>query len=175
MEAGIMLIKKKISLNIRNFEALSPTQRHILQNALAVRKNAQAPYSGYAVGAAVQSIAGIHNGCNVERCTLSQTTHAEQAAIDGLIAHYGPNQKIVRLGVVGAPIGTKITFSSRNLWTSTDKIIVPCGPCLQSIWENCDSDDSVEIISRCSNGMVAITTIGDLLPYRFGPDKIKRQ
>jgi len=55
------------------FHQLAPEGQELVRLAFTVRGSAQAPYSGFKVGAAVQSedTGRIYAGCNVERCTFS--------------------------------------------------------------------------------------------------------
>ncbi len=126
------------------------------------------------VGAAVLSEYGIiHTGCNVERCTFTQTTHAEQAAVDSMVKALGP-VKIKAIAFVGVPEKDEIIFFpiNKGLPIKMESIPVPCGHCLQIIWENCFSDPGVRIISAANDGKIIKTTIGDALPMRFGPQKL---
>ncbi len=137
---------------------LSDDLNKLLGMAARARLNVQAPYSRFAVGAAVMSNGKFHAGCNVERATYSQTTHAEQCAIDGLTAKYGV-LKIKTIVIVGGPQGKN--FTCAPCW--------PCGHCRQIIWENSDGDPSVQVITPAGDGKLAVLTIGELFPYPFGP------
>lgn len=75
------------SVDIKNFSELSTQEQELIQHAINVRSRAQAPYSHYACGAAIRTDRNtVHTGCNVERCSYTQTTHAEQNAIDTMVA-----------------------------------------------------------------------------------------
>lgn len=148
------------------FHELSQEDQNLFHQALKVRNNAQAPYSNYNVGVAVLSEKGtVHVGCNVERCTWTQTTHAEQNAIDNMISVHGPI-KIKKVAVIAAPKNIHISLKEPN---ATPISCVVCGHCLQIIWENCFNDPDVQILTLETNNIVACSTIGDLLPIRFGP------
>ena len=55
--------------------------------ALAVRKNAHAPYSNFLVGAALRTPAGnVYVGCNVENVAYPEGTCAEAGAIAAMVA-----------------------------------------------------------------------------------------
>lgn len=150
------------------FARLLSDEQELLKKALEARKNAQAPYSNYYVGVAILSEQNtIHIGCNVERCSYTQTTHAEQNAIDSMVAAIGP-AKVTKVAIVAAPGDTDISLNSDN--TSTKISAMPCGHCLQIIWENCHQDSNVKILTLESNMIVACSTIADLLPFRFGPE-----
>lgn len=161
--------EKTVCIEKISFKDLPQDEQQLLEKAFSVRKNAQAPYSGYYVGAAILSNKGTtHVGCNVERCTWSQTTHAEQNAIDSMIAAIGPS-KVTKLAVVAAPKEAQISLHEQSIPLST----VVCGHCLQIIWENSFQDPDVKILILESKGIVARTTIGDLLPFRFGPGDLQ--
>lgn len=154
-----------------DWDELSDIQIELLKQAARARLNAQAPYSHYFVGVAILSGSGkIYRGCNVERCSWTQTTHAEQNAIDAMVAEEGPS-KIIKLGLVAAPDNVQITLPPHRDGShiTPDQVPVPCGHCLQCIWENCFNDKNVELLALCPNGQIAITTIDSAFPFKFGP------
>ncbi len=166
-------LRKTISAQVFNPEDLLYWEKLMFMAAIKARNNAQAPYSHYFVGVAVSVLPGrIYAGCNVERASWTQTTHAEQNAIDTMITHEGSGKKIQKLVLVGAPERVEIkwpfTKKSGEL-ISIEEVPVPCGHCLQIIWENCLSDGKVEILSLCSNGQITRTTMNDAFPMKFGP------
>ena len=118
------------------------------------------------------SVSGkIYSGCNVERASWTQTTHAEQNAIDTMVAVEG-SVKLWKIALVGGAEGNKVIIPpKRNVGheLTFDEIPVPCGHCLQIIWENCHNDGGVEIFSLCSNGQIAKVTIDSAFPLKFGP------
>ena len=119
--------------------------------AFLARKHAYAPYSKYLVRAAVLSEQGnVYSGCNVERVTFSQTTHAERNAVDTMISH--GERRIAAVCCV-AKDGA-----------------IPCAECRQGVWEFCGGDPSVVIISSDLEKNITIGTIGELYPYAFGPE-----
>ena len=162
-------IRKVIRVESGRLSDLDISDQRLVVSALGVRLNAQAPYSNFWVGVAIRNEEGkIFTGCNAERCTYTQSTHAEQSAVDTMIAECGP-VKICGLAVVAAP--KSVDFDNlNNEWPSEP--IMPCGHCLQIIWENCMGDDKVPIINFLPNGEIFIATIGDLLPIRFGPEDL---
>src|SRR3984885_5963103 len=86
--------------------------------ARAVRLNAHAPYSGFQVGAALETPAGvIIAGCNVENATYGLTICAERVAIVKAISE--GERKFVRIAIVA----------------DTDTPTPPCGACRQILWE----------------------------------------
>jgi cytidine deaminase len=143
----------------------------LIKKACQVRNNAQAKYSNYHVGSAVISNSDqIYYGCNVERVSYSQTTHAEQNAIDSMIANQGPC-KIKEIAVVAGHKNLAITEVDIQ---EAEIIFNPpqgscCGHCLQIIWENCFNDKDVQIYFIGTSKIIYVATIGQLLPYPFGP------
>lgn len=161
-------IIKTVRIQRTLFTDLPTNEKELLERALLVRNNAQSPYSNYMVGAAVLSAKDtIHVGCNVERCSYSQTTHAEQSAIDSMIATLGPI-KIEKIAIVGATRDTDVSLL--NTMTTLKNNV--CGHCLQIIWENSFQDIHVRLLMLEAHGVVAHTTIGDLFPFGFGPGNL---
>ena len=119
--------------------------------ALEARAHAHAPYSGYAVGAAVESVDGrIFAGANVENASYGLTICAERSAV-GAAATAGAG-RIVRV-VVAAPGAP---------W--------PCGACRQVLAEFCDDDAVIETLDPDRSADVRRTTLGTLLPGSFRLD-----
>ncbi|MDP3726896.1 MAG: hypothetical protein Q8Q96_01105 [bacterium] len=168
-------LTKPIKVLVGEFAELTEQEQSLLRCAAKVRLNAQAPYSNYWVGVAILSQKGtIHLGCNVERCTWTQTTHAEQNAVDSMVAELGP-AKVEIVALVAAPAGISVLIPPKErikLVSSIEEAPVPCGHCLQIIWENCLQDPNVKIIALTAGGDVVSTTMGDALPMRFGPEHL---
>lgn len=169
-------LKLEISATLYSIEELDLEARVLLSHAIDARRNAQSPYSSFRVGAAVATEKHfLHYGCNVERCTLSQTTHAEQNALDTMIAKDGGGMKIRAIAIAAGPKATEVVMPWRATTppiTDFRKVLAPCGHCLQCIWENCHDDRSVRLISLMPDGWIAVTTIGDALPFAFGPEAL---
>ena len=165
-------ISKKITSKIYKYAELGIEDQEMLDMALEARNKAQAPYSNYFVGVAIKSDSGrFYWGCNVERASYTQTTHAEQNAIDTMVAYEG-SSKISKLALVAGPRTVSIVLPPMIIGEeikTLDKVPVPCGHCLQIIWENCFNDKKVRIIALCGNGKIAITTIDSAFPIKFGP------
>lgn len=172
---------KTVKFSILEPDELSDEDMRLLEAAYEVRKNAQARYSHYLVGAAIKTWNNdeIFTGCNVERASYTQTTHAEQSAVDAAVKKIGPKMKLKKVAIVAAPEGVEIpiSFVEDMEWTvqfahpfdPIDQPNIPCGHCLQIIWENCGGDDSVELLAIHQSGNITKTTIGDAFPWKFGP------
>lgn len=168
-------ITKVIKAQLLDFSELSFEDQKLLEAARLQRMKAQAPYSHYWCGAAAVSITGqVYVGCNIERASYSETTHAEEAAVNAVINAEG-STKIVKVATVGGPEGKVISFSDKEdppgICTIA-QICVACGHCLQIIWENCWEDRNVVLLGRTAWGEIAITTIGDAYPMPFGPEDL---
>jgi cytidine deaminase len=90
----------------------------LLETARAARLHAHAPFSGFLVGAALETDDGrVVTGCNIENATYGLTVCAERVAVfkamsEGL-------RKFVRIAVVA----------------DTAAPTPPCGACRQILWE----------------------------------------
>jgi cytidine deaminase len=117
----------------------------------AAREHAYSPYSLHKVGAAVLDAAGvIHAGCNVEFIALSQSVHAERAA---LVRMAGAGARQIRaVAVVGPYSG------------------VPCAECRQALWEFACGDPDVVVISAPIDGPLEQLRLGDVYPRPYGPE-----
>ncbi len=124
----------------------------LLAAAWKVRGSAYAPYSRFAVGAAVLSGSGqIFTGANVENASYGLTICAERAAIFGAI---GKGERQIKAVVVV---------------TDAEMVTPPCGACRQVIWEF--GKDAL-IIAENLRGDRREWRIRDLLPNAFGPESI---
>jgi cytidine deaminase len=174
-------IEKIISFSILDGSELTNEEKKMFLVAWEVRNNVQAPYSNYLVGVAIQiwNSDKIITGCNVERCSFSETTHAEQSAIDAAVKEFGPKTRIKKVVLVCGPrdIGLPVyfledmesTIQYAKPYCPIKQPLVPCGRCLQIIWENCHGDETVPLLGLHSSGAITKTTIGDAFPYKFGP------
>ena len=123
--------------------------------AEAVRARAYAPYSRFAVGAAILADDGrVYAGCNVENAAYPIGNCAEASAIAAMIA--GGGRRIRRVYVTG-PGAVPVT---------------PCGGCRQRIREFADRD--VVVISHGVDGAPLAQTLEQLLPHSFGPEYLPR-
>jgi cytidine deaminase len=106
-----------------------------------------APYSGFAVGAALEDIDGrFWTGCNVENATYGLTLCAERVAIAKALSE-GVRQ-FRRIAVVA----------------DTADPTPPCGPCRQWLWE---FGGDLEVILGNLTQMTARLTVQQLLPWPF--------
>lgn len=119
--------------------------------AARVRERAHAPYSGFAVGAALRAEDGrIYTGCNVENAAYPSGTCAEQSAIAAMIA------------------GGACKIDAIFILADGARPVTPCGACRQRIREFASA--TTEIHAGNLTGARQIFSISELLPDAFGPD-----
>ena len=123
------------------------TDQELVALAAEARERAYAPYSNYAVGAALLGQSGrVYTGCNVENAVYSLTICAERAALFKAVSE--GEREFESIAVVTANGGS------------------PCGSCRQVLAEF--APDLRVLIATPSNPAV-VQTIGELLPRAFGP------
>lgn len=121
----------------------------LVEAALAARQHAYAPYSGFAVGAALLTGSGaVFPGVNVENAAYPATICAERAAV--VAARSAGEDDLVALVVVA----------------DTPEPVAPCGMCRQVLVEL--GPDLVVVLANTS-GARRRTTPAELLPGAFGP------
>ena len=123
----------------------------LVEAALSVRERAYAPYSDFAVGAAVLDADGaIHLGCNMENASYGLSVCAERHAVAAAVA--AGVQQFVAIAVV----------------TGTMPPTSPCGACRQVLAEFGD----MPVILANLDGERATTSVAELLPLAFGADDL---
>jgi cytidine deaminase len=113
--------------------------------ARAAREHAGADFSGFKVGAALETDRGeIITGCNIENATYGLTICAERVAIFKALSE------------------GKRSFTRIAIVADTASPTPPCGACRQIIWEFCG--DAEVIIANLT---AATLRMKDLLPLPF--------
>jgi len=138
---------------------LAELDRELAEAAQEACARAYAPYSLFAVGAAVRSKSGkIHTAANVENVSYGLTICAEAAALS--VANAAGDFTIEAIAVVG--------FGIRDAGDRS-QVVTPCGSCRQIIAEAAQvTRDDVRIL--CCNGelsRIAVSSISELLPAAF--------
>ena len=135
----------------------STSDNALITAAIDAMTRAYAPYSKFAVGAAVRDEQGqVHCGVNVENAAYPNGICAETAAIAMMVIAGG--QRIDRIAIAGG--------------TDADDILcTPCGGCRQRIREFATPDTVIIIASP--DGEQQRFTLADLLPHSFGPANLK--
>ncbi len=142
------------------FSSLSAADQRLVRAAIAIREKSHAPYSGYKCGAALRDIRNkIHVGCNIETVDYTLTTHAEMDAINGMV-----KTGVLQLKTLAVAVLAVKGFA------------FPCGLCRQKIREFSIGDDAriiaVGVDAKGKIQQIALTTIGELYPQSFTPDKL---
>ena len=122
----------------------------LTQAALAARERAYAPYSHFAVGAAVRTISGqVYTGCNVENASYGLTVCAERTAV-----------------------WNAVTAGERDLTglaVASQTGAMPCGACRQVMAEFA-ADMPVVVVDGSGNAW--LTTVAELLPSSFSQEQL---
>ena len=131
---------------------------HVMQALLgaarAARERAYAPYSRFAVGAALLDEHGrVHAGCNIENAAYPQGQCAEASAIAHLVLAGGTC--ILAAVVVGVAGGVD------------DQPVTTCGGCRQRLREF--AADDIPVWAADLHSVRQRYTLGQLLPASFGP------
>jgi cytidine deaminase len=127
--------------------------------AREVRKQAHAPYSGYAVGAAILTASGrTFVGCNVENASYGLSICAERSAIVQMIA--AGERTPIALAVVTP--GT----SRLGPGVESPPLGAPCGMCRQTLAEFVE-DMPIRLSADTEANLSRTTSLGALLPQAF--------
>lgn len=126
---------------------LNASDAELIRRALEVRRNAHAPYSRFAVGAAVRCADGaIFSGCNVENASYGATVCAERNAIAAAVA------------------AGKRDFVALAVATGNAPPAAPCGLCRQVISE---FSPDLQLLLCNPRGDLVRASLGRLLPMQF--------
>jgi cytidine deaminase len=119
--------------------------------ANTARQRAYAPYSNYPVGSALRTKTGrIFTGVNVENAAYPQTMCAERVAIFKAVSE--GEKEFEAISVV------------------TDNGGSPCGGCRQVMAEF--GLDTIVLMADGNGNLVKETTVKELLPEAFTPEKL---
>jgi cytidine deaminase len=121
--------------------------------AVEARAHAHAQYSGFKVGAALETVEGFAaTGCNIENATYGLTLCAERVALVKALSE-------------GYQIFTRIAVVA-----DTDAPTPPCGACRQLLWEYCGD---IEVILANTGGVTGRHRLAELLPHPFDSRLLK--
>lgn len=122
---------------------------------MAARRRAFAPYSGFLVGAAVETTDGaIYTGCNIENASYGLTVCAERVAIWKAISE-------------GVPPGA---FRAIAIAADSPHPTPPCGACRQILAEFAPQA-TVTLINL--QGVTREFTVAELLPESFNASYLR--
>ena len=126
----------------------------LIETSLGARRWAYAPYSKYAVGAALLTSSGkVYDGVNVENAAYPTSMCAERVAVFKAVSE-------------GEKKFTAIAVASSNGGT-------PCGACRQVLSEF--GLDTQVLILNGDGKIEQESTVGELLPGAFGPQDLAEQ
>jgi cytidine deaminase len=131
---------------------LTNEERHFLIDlAIEARRRAYAPYSKYAVGAALRTKTGkMFTGVNVENAAYPTTMCAERSAVFAAVT--AGEREFEAIAVVTKNGGS------------------PCGSCRQVLAEF--GLDTIVLIANTEGELLEETTVFDLLPGAFTPGNL---
>ena len=135
--------------------------KQLVCEALKARERAYAPYSHYAVGAAVLTDSGkIYSGCNVENASYGATICAERCAVTKAVSEGA--LRITAIAIVGGDAGIQGELPEEA---------PPCGICRQVIREFSDPAECTVILAKSQENYREVL-LEELLPLSFGPDHV---
>ncbi len=125
--------------------------QRLIAKAIEARKQAYAPYSDFAVGAALLGKSGrVYTGCNVENASYGLSICAERVAVFKAVSE--GERDFEAIAVV------------------TEKGVTPCGACRQVLME---FGDDIQVIMADAAGEYRVLTLRELLPEAFTPENLK--
>ena len=124
----------------------------LVEKAILARDTAYAPYSNFAVGAALLCADGsIYTGANIENSSFTPTICAERVAFFNAI-HEG-QRDFTAIAIVGGKAGENIS-----------ELCPPCGVCRQVMSEFCKGDFKIVLSDGVTN---TVLTLDEIFPARF--------
>jgi cytidine deaminase len=124
-----------------------PALTRLVEAARAARERAHAPFSGFRVGAALETADGtVVTGCNIENASYGLTLCAERVAVFKAVSE--GHRDFRRVVVVG----------------DTRNPTPPCGACRQILWE---FGGNLEVVLADLHEIRATFSMKALLPHAF--------
>ena len=134
-------------------------EKVLIQQALDARKLAYAPYSGYAVGAALLTADGrTYLGGNIENASYGATNCAERTAFFKAVSE-------------GERDFTAIAIAGGKTDEDPAEYAYPCGICRQVMQEFCREEFRIYVVKSTAD--YRRYTLKELLPFGFGGDAIR--
>jgi cytidine deaminase len=129
-------------------------KQDLIDLANTARQRAYVPYSNYPVGAVVRTRSGrLYTGVNVENAAYPQTMCAERVAIFKAVSEGEKEFEVISV--------------------VTDNGGSPCGGCRQVMAEF--GLDTIVLLADGTGRLVKETSVGELLPEAFTPDRLGKQ
>lgn len=130
------------------------TDEKLVAKALAMRNFSYAPYSHFAVGAALLCEDGtVFTGCNVENAAYGSTICAERTALVKAVSE-GHTKDWVAVAIAG----------------SGEDFCWPCGACRQMLYEFAPH---LRVLAVNQHGEFRQAVLSELLPMGFGPASLQ--
>ena len=140
------------------FGCPNESDRALFARALETRERSYAPYSRFAVGAALLCRDGtVYTGCNMENAAFTPTVCAERTALFRAVSE--GRRDFAAVAVAGGPADSP-----------PDSLCAPCGVCRQALAEFCGGE--LRVVLGPSAEDLRICTLSQLLPLAFGPDSL---
>jgi cytidine deaminase len=131
-----------------------PTDEELVARARQAREQAYAPYSNFAVGAALLGRSGrVFTASNVENAAYPLSTCAERSAVTKAISEGERDFEAIAV----------VTSSGAT----------PCGACRQILSEFADPEGNLRVIVADLEGHSRTFTVAELLPERFTRDQLR--
>lgn len=135
------------------------TDAELIRAAFAAREHAYVPYSNFMVGAALLGASGrVYTGCNIENASYTPTNCAERTALFKAVSE--GERAFTAIAIVGSHRGRVNTL-----------VTGPCGVCRQALYEF--TGPSLRVIMAKSETDYIERTLGELLPFGFGPANVQ--
>lgn len=130
--------------------------QELAKEALKAREHAYAPYSGFAVGAALLTRSGkTYWGCNIENAAFTPSNCAERTAFFEAVKL--GERDFAAIAVSGGKQEEVLPLQR----------CTPCGVCLQVMLEFCDPDELDVILVR-DETEYEVHKLRELVPFGFG-------
>ncbi len=145
----------------------------LVRAAMEAREGAYAPYSGFAVGAALLAEDGrVFCGCNVENAAYGASCCAERVALYKAVSE--GVRRFTGIAIAGgcssAKGGTTESALAETAGDGPEAGVLgacpPCGECRQVLSEFCGAELPVALAT--GGGAYELHTLGELLPLAFG-------
>lgn len=129
------------------------TPADLLKAAQQARSYALCSYSGFAVGAALETSTGqVYSGCNIENASYGLTVCAERVALWKALSE--GVRRFTRIAIV----------------TGANDLTPPCGACRQLLWEY---TGDIEVNLGNLQEQSVVYRLSTLFPHPFGAPSLQ--
>ena len=133
-------------------------KEELMLRAMEARHMAYAPYTGFAVGAALLCRDGqVYTGCNIENAAYTPSNCAERTAVFKAVSE--GERDFAAIALCGGLKGVVKDYCA------------PCGVCRQVMREFCKPDFKIILVK--SEEEWKVYTLSQLLPEGFGPENLR--